>query len=174
MGGLVQHPKAQGGIAPPMGISAGHKFEGFDCGKAPLNDWLTRHARKNEGRASRTYVVCDNEGKAIGYYALATGSVSHDNAPKALKANRPNPTSLMVIGRLAVDKNYQGKGLGADLLRDALSRALNASRIAGARAVIVHVKDDDVVPFYAGFGFLSFPDDSRRMFITMKSIEAAL
>lgn len=110
----------------------------------------------------------------IGYYALATGSVSHDNAPRALKANLPNPTPVMVIGRLAVDKNYQGQGLGQDLLRDALSRALNASRIAGARAVIVQAKDDDVVPFYTAFGFRSFPDDTRRMYIAMDTIAAAL
>lgn len=160
-------------ITAPERLTEVHLVEQFDCGKAPLNDWLRLRAIRSEGRSSRCFVICENNA-VVGYYVLATGAVTHDNAPRTLRANLPNPTPVMVLGRLAVHKNYQRRGIGADLLREALTRALLASRSIGAMAVLVQAKDDDVVPFYASFGFRAFPGEERKLFITMAEIAKAL
>jgi GNAT superfamily N-acetyltransferase len=173
MGEVVIHPKASEQYFAPTPITEAHIVESFDCGKAPLNDWLRQHARKAEGRSARCYVVGIGQ-NVLGYYCLATGAVFHKEAPRTLRANLPNPTPVMVIGRLAVDRAYQGRGMGKGLLKDALSRTLQASKVVGARALIVHAIDAEAVPFYSGFGFHQFPTDMRTMFITMDEIAKAL
>lgn len=164
---------ASGRITPPAPIDQSHELDAFDCGKPLLNDWLRGWAQKAEGRSSRCYVICEGL-SVIGYYSLATGAVTHDKAPRALRANLPNPTPAMVLGRLAVDRTYQRRGIGSDLLKDALTRALHASRTVGSRALIVQAKDDDAVPFYAAFGFRAFLNEHRTLFITMDEIAKAL
>ncbi|MGA7674651.1 MAG: GNAT family N-acetyltransferase [Rhizomicrobium sp.] len=163
-------------LSAPEPIADTHDLSRFDCGKDALNDWLRSRAARSEGRSSRCYVVC--AGRAVvGYYSLSTGAVRHDGAgrtPRALRANMPDPTPVMVLGRLAVDKEFQGRGIGKDMLRDALLRVLAASRIVGARALIVHAIDDEAVPFYAGFGFRSFAGDVRTMFLPMEAIKRAV
>ena len=163
-------------VSAPEPIADTHDLSRFDCGKAALNDWLRSRATRSEGRSSRCYVVC--AGRAVvGYYCLSTGAERHDGstrAPRALRANMPDPTPVMVLGRLAVDKEFQGRGIGKDMLRDALLRVLAASRVVGARAVIVHVIDDEAVPFYAGFGFRSFAGDARTMFLAIETIKKVI
>ena len=161
------------GITAPSPLDASHDVERFDCDKPPLNDWLKSRAAKNEGRASRTFVVCENR-NVIGYYCLASGAVKHEGAPGKLRKNMPEPIPAFVIGRLAVDKQYQGRGIGAGLLKDALKRALSASKEIGARCVLVHAIDDDAIPFYLTYGFKPFPTDSRTMYLPMQDIVAAL
>lgn len=160
-------------ITAPEPLTSAHLVELFDCGKAPLNDWLRLRAIRSESRSSRCFVISENKA-VVGYYVLATGALTHDDAPRALRANLPNPTPVMVLGRLAVHKNYQRQGIGADLLRDALTRALQASRSVGGMAVIVQAKDDDAIPFYASSGFHAFPREARKLFITMSEIAKAL
>jgi GNAT superfamily N-acetyltransferase len=110
----------------------------------------------------------------VGYYCLSTGAVSHAEAPRLLRHNMPDPTPVMIIGRLAVDKAWQGRGIGAALLKDALQRILQASALVGARAVLVHVLDTETIPFYAAYGFRSFPSDPRTMFLPMEVLKAAV
>jgi GNAT superfamily N-acetyltransferase len=163
-------------VSEPEPISVTHDFNVFDCGNAALNDWLRSRAARSEGLSSRCYVVCAGR-IVVGYYSLSTGAERHNGAgraPRALRANMPDPTPVMILGRLAVDKMYQGRSIGRDMLRDALLRVLTASRIVGARALIVHAIDDDVVPFYARFGFKPFPDDGRTMFLPMETIRKLL
>lgn len=164
-------------VSAPEPITETHDVSRFDCGNDVLNDWLRLRALQNEGRSSRCYVVC--EGAAVvGYYSLSTGAVMHTGAkgraPRALRANLPDPTPVMVLGRLAVDKDFHGCGIGKGLLKDALLRALAASRVIGARAVIVHAIDDAAVPFYAGFGFKPFAGESRTLFLAMEAVGRAV
>ncbi|MGC9953381.1 MAG: GNAT family N-acetyltransferase [Rhizomicrobium sp.] len=160
-------------LSAPEPISDTHETDRFDCGKDALNDWLRSRAAKSEGRSARCYVVCAGR-VVVGYYCLATGAVMHSGAPRALRANLPDPTPVMVLGRLAVDKEFQGRGIGKDMLRDALVRVLQASRVVGARALIVHAIDDEAVPFYAAFGFRSFAGDARTMFLPIEAIKRAV
>ncbi len=153
-------------------------MDAFDCGKDPLNDFLKRRALKNEGKASRTYVVTANTGnmagKVVAYYSLSTGAVTHDGAPGWAKRNMPNPLPVLVLGRLAVHSDHQGKGLASGLLREAFRRAVEAANIAGARALIVHAIDDEAIGFYTPYGFQRFPTDGRTLFLPIETIAKAL
>lgn len=166
-------PTAHQALTAPTPIAEQHDLGQFDCGKQPLNDWLRQRVHKNEGRASRTFVVCD--GKAVvGFYTLATGSVDHQDVPKALRRNMPPVIPVIVLGRMAVDLRYQGRKIGAHLLKDALKRALTVSHDVGARAILVHAIDREVVPFYASYGFKPFPDGELTLFLAMSDIAASL
>ena len=113
-------------LKPPCPINESHKLERFSCGFRSLDWWLKTKARRNENAcASRTYVLCDQGDQVIGYYALATGSLSPEQAPRKVKRNMPNPIPVMVLGRLGIDENHQGQGLGDALLRDAIFQEEN-------------------------------------------------
>lgn len=173
MGNVTPLPVARAAFTPPAPITSEHDLSQFDCGKMPLNDWLRRHAVKNEGRASRCFVVCT--GKAVaGFYCLSAGSVEHAETPQALKRNMPSVIPVFVLGRMAVDKKYQGHGLGGGLLKDALLRAASAANEIGALAVMVHSIDRETVPFYVQYGFQIFPEGSQTLFMPIKQIAAGL
>jgi GNAT superfamily N-acetyltransferase len=161
----------------PRPIRPGDAVESFCCGKAPLDDWLRRHALGNEGRTSRTYVVSladkRDGGAIVAYYALATGAVRLAELPNSLRRNVPPVVPVMVLGRLAVDVRHSGRGLGSDLLWDAMRRTLEVSRIAGVRALLAHAIDDEVVGFYARYGFRPFPAGGRTLFLQTEEIAAA-
>src|SRR5258705_2665508 len=114
------------GIGPPEHLNARHELGAFDSGVPALDEWLTKRALANEAAgASRTYVVSAG-GRVVGYYAMATGAVAQEGATGRVRRNMPDPIPAMVIGRLAVDRQYQRRGLGAALLRDAIVRTLEA------------------------------------------------
>ena len=164
--------------APPVGapehLTAAHDVSAFDTGVLELDNWLKRRALQNEASgASRTYVVSAG-GRVVGYYALATGAVGQHEATGRVRRNMPEPIPVMVIGRLAVDHEYQEKGLGSALLRDALLRTLSAASIAGIRAVLLHAISDDAKRFYERAGFSSSPVDPMTMMISLGDVEKAL
>lgn len=109
--------------------------------------WLRSKALRNEGKASRTYVVCQ-ENKIVGFYSLAVGSVAHEFSPGNIKRNMPDPVPVMILGRLAVDQSAQGKGIGKALVRDGILRTVQAASIAGIRAILVHALHDRAATFY--------------------------
>lgn len=120
-------------VTAPEKLTAKHDVSAFSSGEPSLDDWLKRRALVNEASgASRTYVVSSG-GRVIAYYALANGAVAHDDVTGRVRRNMPDPVPVMVIGRLAVDQAYQGRQLGAALLRDAIVRTLQAAEIAGIR-----------------------------------------
>lgn len=160
-------------LTAPVALQQTHDISGFDCGKPPLSDWLKDNALKNEGKGSRTFVVCDGNVVA-GYYALAAGAVARERAPSNIARNMPDPIPVIVLGRLAVDRIYAGRGVGRGLLKDALKRSLSASREIGARAVLVHAIDDEAVGFYLRYGFKLFLTDGRTLYLPMAAAAAAL
>ena len=163
-----------GAISCPQHIAAEHDVSNFECGVPELDDWLKRRALQNEAdRASRTFVVTAGN-LVVGYYALATGAVSREEATGRVRRNMPEPIPVMLLARLAVDREYQGKGLGVALLRDALLRTLRASEVAGIRAVLLHAVDDSGKRFYLHHGFAESPMDPMTMMITLAEIERSL
>ena len=178
MGVVEQFPAAQKPYSQPRPIESGDNLAAFDCGKPPLNDFLKQQALKNEGKASRTYVVSAQTGedasRVVAYYTLAAGAVSHDDAPGWAKRNMPDPLPAIVLGRLAVDRKHQGKALGAHLLREAIQRTLESSTQIGVRVLIVHAIDDEAINFYVPFGFRRFPTDSRTLFLPVETLAKAL
>ena len=158
---------------PPTAILPEHDCSTFSCGHAALDDWLRRQALGNEGKTARTFVVTQGS-RVVGYYCLSAGSERRASMPKKIRQGLPDPTPLILIGRLAVDRAFQGRNLGAGLLKDALTRALAASKTVGTRAILVHAIDQPAAAFYARFGFVEFPSESRTLFLSIETIAGAV
>ena len=152
-----------------------HMVEGFDCGQEALNRFLIRYAFQNQqAGASQTYVALA-DAEIAGYYTLVVGQVEHEGAPERLKKGLArHPVPIMLLARLAIARHWQGKGLGAGLLKDAMLRTLEAADMAGIRAFAVHAKDDNSRAFYERFDFLASPSDPYHLFRLLKDIRAAL
>lgn len=164
----------QGKLHPPEKLNPLHQIEGFDSGNSQLDDWLKRRVLKNEREgASRTYVLCAGE-IVIAYYCLANGAVAQASATGRVRRNMPDPIPVMVIGRLAVDRCWQGKGIGRALLRDAILRTLQAAEIAGIRAILVHAISEDAKQFYEKCGFTASPVDPMTLMVKVKDATASL
>jgi len=148
-----------------------HAVASFDCGSEPLNRFLQRFALANQqANASQTYLGLA-EDAVVGFYTLVVGEVSFDAAPARLtKGLARHPVPIMLIARLAVDVSWQGKGLGAGLLKDAMLRTLNAADIAGIRALAVHAKDEAARAFYEHFDFVQSPSDPLHLFVLIKEL----
>ncbi len=152
-------------LTVPHPITAADDLSRFDCGVSVLNDWLRERALKNESRFSRTYVVCDGA-RVAGYYCLSAGAVQREAAPSKLRRNAPDSVPVSIIGRLAVDRGYAGKGLGASLLADALHRIAGAAQSIGIAAVLVQAKDEAARAWYLGQAeWLEFPAGSRTLWL---------
>jgi GNAT superfamily N-acetyltransferase len=161
----------------PRAIASGDKFATFDCGEASLNEWLRSRALKNETTgASRTFVSIDAEsGDVAGYYCLSASSLALEDAPGRVKRNMPAPIPIILIGRLAVDERFKGRGLGVSLLQDAVLKGVEASRIVGARAFVVDALNEDAERFYRKFGFELMPPAAKRaMFLLVSDAEATI
>jgi GNAT superfamily N-acetyltransferase len=150
-------------------LGEAHQLDEFDCGVDSLNDWLKRRARANQvSGASRTYVVTDEEERVAGYYCLASGALALAQAPGSVRRNMPDPVPMAILGRLAVDRNWQGHGLGAALLRDAVERTRAASNILGLRGLLVHALSDDAKAFYERYGFVASPDQPMLRVMSLR------
>ncbi len=161
-------------ISAPEKIAPGHDVSAFDSGESLLDHWLRRRALANEeSGASRTYVV-RAAGRVVGYYALANGAVARGEVTGRVGRNMPDPLPVMVLGRLAVDRAHQGRGLGTALLRDAVLRTLQAAGIAGIRAILVHAISEDAKKFYERRGFTPSPVDPMTLMITVADAGKAL
>jgi GNAT superfamily N-acetyltransferase len=158
------------GLSAPAPLTVDHDLTPFDCGEPALDVWLKERALRNESRFSRTYVVCEGQ-RVAGYYAISAGSVERAAAPGKLRRNAPDAIPVSIIGRLAVDRAYAGRGLGADLLSDALTRIALASQTIGIAAVLVHAKDEKAKAFYLACAeFLEYPADSRTLFLPVEMV----
>ena len=156
-----------GRLSPPERLNADHDLTQFICGEPSLDSWLRNRALQNEKTgASRTYVVCAGS-CVVGYYALAAGAVAHTEATSRARRNMPDPVPVILIGRLAIDSRFQGRGVGADLLRDAVLRTLRAAEIAGIRAILVSAISANAKTFYEKFGFISSPANPQTLMITV-------
>lgn len=161
-------------ISAPELLSPEHDLADFASGSAVLDDWLRRRALLNqESGASRTYVICAGD-RVIGFYALAAGAVAQADATTKTRRNMPNPVPVMVLGRLAIDAGFQGRGLGRALLRDAVLRTLQAADIAGIRAMLVHAISDEAKRFYERCGFQASPVDPMTLMITLRDAHQIL
>lgn len=152
----------------PEPLAAEHAVEDFTSGVAPLDEWLKRRARRNEAEgASRTFVCCVGR-RVVGYYSLAAASVSREIAPGNIRRNMPEPVPAVLLGRLAVDQGWQGRGIGADLLRDAVLRIASAAETVGIRAIFVHAASDAAKAFYEKHGFRASPLEPMTLMITIE------
>jgi GNAT superfamily N-acetyltransferase len=160
-------------VSSPQPLTVGHQLASFDCGETSLDDWLKRRAPKNRANgSSRIYVVCENE-VVVGYYCLAAGAIGDAGAPAALTRALPGPMPVLVVGRLAIDKEHQLKGLGTALLNDAIRRAMRAAEIADVTALLVHAISEQARRFYRSRGFIESPVKPMTLCLMLASVDQA-
>lgn len=164
------------GLLPPEGLADHHDFRNFCSGEPSLDDWLRRRARQNQvSGASRTYVICQDKDKAVvGYYALASGVVTVESATGRFRRNMPNPVPVAVLARLAVDVNWQGRGIGRALFRDAAQRVARAADAIGIRGIVVPAISEEAKKFYVALGFDPSPNEAMTLMATLSDVRAAL
>jgi GNAT superfamily N-acetyltransferase len=149
-----------------------HDLSQFDCGKEELNRFLKRFAlASQQAQSAQTYVACQGS-VVVGYHSLTFGSVTHEQTPERVKKGLArHPIPVMILARLAIDRNLQGRGLGQGLLKDALRRTVAAADIGGLRAMLVHAKDDAARAFYQHFNFEPSPSDPYHLFMLIKDLK---
>jgi GNAT superfamily N-acetyltransferase len=158
----------------PAALTDRHAVDAFDSGEKALDDWLRRHAKPNQvSGASRTFVICRGT-NVIGYYALAAGAITSNEAPGRLRRNMPEPIPVIVLGRLAVHRTEQNKRLGSLLLRDAILRTQQAARTVGIAEILVHAISEDAKRFYQHWGFVECPSNALTLVARLKDLDALL
>jgi GNAT superfamily N-acetyltransferase len=177
-------------VSAPEPLQDGHVLDPFQCGVASLDDWLKRRARPNQaGGASRTDVITAAN-KVMGYYCLSSGAIAVIEAPGKIRRNMPDHhrvniaprcsgragdttdpmIPMAVLGRLAIDREWQGKGIGVALLQDAVLRTAQAAGILGIRGLLVHAISDEAKAFYEHHGFMPAPADPMTLLLSIKGM----
>jgi GNAT superfamily N-acetyltransferase len=163
------------GYASVRKLLATDLVDAFDCGQAALNQFLQRYALVNQkANSAQTYVCCHGD-VVVGFYSLAVGSVDPEAAPsRVMKGLARHPVPVMILARLAVDKEHQRKGLGQALLKDALLRTAQAADIAGIRCLLVHARDAAAQRWYESCEFEPSPTDPYHLFLMLKDLKSLL
>jgi len=145
-----EESKLGGQLTKPERLNPEQDITEFSSGNDALDHWLS------------------DDGLVIAYYCLATGSVDRSEAAGRLRRNMPDPIPVMILGRLAVDVTWQGHGIGAALLQDAVLRTIQVSEIAGVKALLVHAISDKAVEFYKKWGFHPSPVNPKTLFLSIR------
>ena len=159
-------------LSAPGPIGTHHQIGDFSSGIVSLDEWLKRRALANQASgAARTFAVCEAD-RVVAYFALASGAVNvaAAAAPGRFRRNMPDPIPVVVLARLAVDRAYQGQGLGRAMVRDAARRVVHAADTIGIRGIIVHAISDAAKAFYLALGFEPSPIEPMTLMVTLADI----
>lgn len=153
----------------PEPLDAQHRLEEFDCGQPALNEWLLRHARQAQGSGSaKTFVVTDDD-RVAGYFSLTVGQVDTLEAPERVRKGMGQyPVPVVILARLAVSTQDQGRGIGFGMLQDAIRRTFLIAEQAGIRAMVTHPIGEEAARFYTRFGFISSPLREQQLVLLLK------
>lgn len=156
-------------LRKPEPLGAQHHLEGFDCGKLALNDWLIRYALQAQGSGSAKTFVVGDEDRVAGYFSLTVGQVDTLEAPARIsKGMGQYPIPVVILARLAVSAQDQGKGIGVGMLQDAIRRTILIAEQAGIRALLTHPIDQQASNFYTRFGFIASPLREKQLLLLLK------
>lgn len=154
----------------PALLSTDHDTDDFDCGDETLNHWLKHLAVRNQREgSSRTWVVTDGA-RVVAYYASSAAVLTRAEATGRVARNQPDPLPAMLLGRLAVDREHQGRGLAAALLKHFLLKVLEVAEHTGVRIALVHAANDTAAGFYRRYGFEPSPIDDLTLMLLVKDI----
>ena len=159
-------------------VARHHDRGAFDCGDDALNQFLHHHARKNHERGgAKTFVAIDdgNGNRILGFYSLSPASVAYERTPATIKRGLARyEVPVFRLGRLAVDRSVQGKGLGGQLLLAAGRRSLLVAAQAGGVALLIDAKNEGIAQWYASYGAVPLLDTPLSLLLPLKTIHAAL
>ncbi len=159
-------------------IARAHRRSEFDCGVQILNEYLARFARQNHllgGAKAFVVVPTDDPERVLGYYTLSPASLVYDRMPGSLtKGLARHEVPTFRLGRLAVDRNFQGLGLGGQLLVAAGARVLAVAAEVGGVALTIDAKDDRAARWYAGYGAIPLLDSPRTLVLPLATLARLL
>lgn len=162
-------------ISEPEPLTAAHDVSGFTCGKPSLDRWLKTHALSNQEKGFTAVMVVHEANRVLGYYGLAPTAVLPATLPRSIRTGQPpDPVPCLLLGQLAADQNYVGKGIGTGLLRHALQRCVVAAGLIGGRALIVHAVDIEAAHFWKRRGFIVSKDDQLILYRSLADIAASI
>lgn len=146
----------------------------FRCGNPKLDMWLCDHARQAKGQGTRTYVLLDDKGKVAGYFAIVPHVLDRGDTPKQLGRGAPRQIPAILLAKLALDERLHGRGLGAELLVNALTMIVEAARLAGGKLIVVDEIDDNAARFYRHHDFEPLPKGRNRLVMKISTAARAL
>lgn len=162
-------------ISEPQLLTAVHDVSEFSCGKPSLDRWLKTRALSNQGRGFTAVMVVHEANRVIGYYGLAPTGVLPGTLPRSIRTGQPpDPVPCLLLGQLAADQNYRGRGIGTGLLKHALQRCVTAARLIGGRALIVNAVDVEAAEFWERRGFIPSKDNKLILFRSIADVAASL
>ncbi|HZL47402.1 MAG TPA: GNAT family N-acetyltransferase [Solirubrobacteraceae bacterium] len=145
-------------------LADGHDLDTFTCGHPDLDQWLRLHAHQATRQGTRTYLLVEGGSDAvIGYFAIAPHTLARDEAPRRIGRGSPRAIPAILLAKLALDRRFQGQGLGDELLVYALTKIVTAARAAGGKLVVVDAIDETAASFYRTHSFQPSPADPLRL-----------
>jgi len=162
-------------ISAPEPLTAAHDVSKFSCGKLMLDHWLRTRALSNQEKGFTAVMVVHEVGHVVGYYGLAPTAVVPNVLPRSIRTGQPpDPVPCLLLGQLATDINWAGRGIGTGLLKHALERCVHAASLVGGRALMVNAVDDEAAAFWRRRGFLPSRDDPLVLFRSIADIAVSL
>jgi GNAT superfamily N-acetyltransferase len=162
-------------ISNPEPLAAGHDLSGFSCGKPALDRWLKTRALSNQEKGFTAVIVVHEANRVIGFYGLAPTAVVPSTLPRSIRTRQPpDPVPCLLLGQLATDLNWIGKGVGTGLLKHALQRCVAAAQLVGGRALLVNAVDADAADFWRRRGFIPSKDDPLLLLRSIADIAASI
>ena len=162
-------------LSAPESLTAAHDVASFACGKRALDRWLKTRALTKQKKGFTVVMVVHEAGRVVGYYGLAPTAVLPAAMPRGIRTGQPpSPVPCLLLGQLATDVGWAGRGIGTALLADALRRCLAGAALIGGQAVVVNALDEDAARFWARWWFLASRDDPLVLFRSIPDIGASL
>lgn len=162
-------------LSAPELLAAVHDVLGFSCGKPALDHWLKTRALSNQQKGFTAVLVVHEDGRVVGYYGLAPTAVVPSILPRSIRTGQPpDPVPCLLLGQLATDIGWAGRGIGTGLVKHALQRCVQAAELIGGRALMVNAVDSEAAQFWQRRGFLPTRDDPLVLFRSIAAIAASL
>ncbi len=162
-------------LSGPEILNAKHDLAHFSCGRPALDNWLRTRALSNQQKGFTVVMVVHEDGRVVGYYGLAPTAVVASSMPRSIRTGQPpDPVPCLLLGQLATDTGWAGRGIGIGLLKHALVRCVAAARLIGGRALVVHAIDEGAAGFWRRRGFVPSKDDPLVLFRSIATIAESL
>lgn len=162
-------------VSAPEPLTAAHDVSQFKCGKPILDQWLKTRALSNQEKGFTAVLVVHEAGRVVGYYGIAPTATVPDLLPRAIRTGQPpDPVPCLLLGQLATDVSWAGRGVGTGLVKHALERCVHAASLVGGRALIVNAVDDEAAQFWRRRRFIPSKDEPLILFRSMADIAASL
>ncbi|MGE0118914.1 MAG: GNAT family N-acetyltransferase [Dongiaceae bacterium] len=162
-------------LSGPEPLTSAHDVSRFSCGKPALDTWLKTRALSNQEKGFTAVIVVHEDSRVVGYYGLAPTAVVPSALPRSIRTGQPpDPVPCLLLGQLATDLAWVGKGIGTGLLKHALGRCVAAANLIGGRALVVRAIDPEAAAFWSRRGFLPSRDDPLLLFRSMADIAASI